>query len=770
LARNRAVAAEEDSPQDPLAHLPEALREQMASPPAEGEVLLTAQLDLDAEGMYADSYLALTAQALGHFCAADGEWSAEWMPLADVAEARLVEGLGVNSLRLLRGGKVVQEFRFTLRHAREAARLHRRLEKLIEGEAAEKAPEPEPHHTEPKKLRCPKCGRVIPPWSDFCPACMSRRKVLSRVLDFVAPYRWQAAAGVALAVAVTGASLVQPYLTKPMIDDGLGGVRKGSSGDYRVLVMYVCILAGLVAATAVGRGVQQRLMARLAARVARDVRNRLYSHLQKLSLSFFSRKQTGSLVSRVTSDSDRLWDFIAFTVVELAVSILTLAGVAAFLIGMHWRLALLVLLPVPVMIGLMMFFHNKMHRIFDRLIHRWHQMTSVVAGALPGVRVIKAFSQERREIGRFEGKNLRVYDEERTLIGVFTLFGPLMMLCTQIGTIIVWLVGGWWVIRDQVRGVSGDQAFTAGTLMAFTGFMMMFYRPIHMLAHMDRMFNRAAASAQRIFEVLDTEPSIFSRTGAKPAERLRGEIEFRNVSFSYDGVRKVLNDVSFRIAPGEMIGLAGPSGGGKTTTINLICRFYDVLEGRILLDGVDVRDYDIEQLRQRIGVVLQEPFLFHGTVAENVAYGKPGASLEEIITAAKAANAHDFIVGFPDGYDTVVGERGHTLSGGELQRVSIARAILNNPAILILDEATSSVDTETEKLIQEAMDRLVAERTTIAIAHRLSTLRKANRLIVLEKGELKEQGTHEELAGKPDGIYAKLLRMQAEAQSLIAIA
>jgi ATP-binding cassette subfamily B protein len=324
------------------------------------------------------------------------------------------------------------------------------------------------------------------------------------------------------------------------------------------------------------------------------------------------------------------------------------------------------------------------------------------------------------------------------------------------------------VIRDFSK--PPEQALmTVGTLIAFTGYMGMFYRPTHMVAHMDRMLNRAATSAQRIFDVLDTEPAIFSRTGAhKPAE-VRGQIELRNVSFSYDGIRRVLKNVDLNIAPGQMLGLAGPSGGGKTTMVNLICRFYDVLEGAILVDGVDVRDYDLSALRRRVGVVLQEPFLFHGTVAQNIAYGKRDATQDEIIGASKAANAHDFIVGFPDGYDTMVGERGQTLSGGERQRISIARAILNNPRILILDEATSNVDTETEKLIQEALDRLVKNRTTIAIAHRLSTLRRADWLVILEDGNLVEQGTHAQLATKQDGLYARLLTMQAESRSIMAI-
>ena len=306
-------------------------------------------------------------------------------------------------------------------------------------------------------------------------------------------------------------------------------------------------------------------------------------------------------------------------------------------------------------------------------------------------------------------------------------------------------------------------------LAAFTVFVGQFYSPIMELANSNRMVTRAATSAQRVFEVLDTPPDIFSRTGAFTKDRLDGRVEFRHVAFSYEGAQPALRDVSMTAEPGQMVGLAGPSGAGKSTLVNLICRFYDATDGQVLIDGVDIRDYDVHWLRRQVGVVLQEPYLFHGTVSDNIRYGNPDASHAQVIAAARAANAHDFVVGFPDGYDTMVGERGQSLSGGERQRISIARAILHDPRILILDEATSSVDTETERLIQQALDRLTNGRTTFAIAHRLSTLTAADKLVVLEKGRVAEEGTHAELVDKAGGVYAKLHQTQAEMAAVMAL-
>ncbi|MFW6061406.1 MAG: ABC transporter ATP-binding protein [Planctomycetota bacterium] len=751
------MISEPSTSHDEIQRLPDDLRERILAELRPEHVRICAGCDLGARGQYVDGYLVLTRSHLGHFVHSNGTWDERWHDMAHLTHAHLVEGLGLNMLRLISDGEAVAEYRCTLRHAKSLARIHRQMERDLTGEELHEqfAEEGE----EEKSVRCEKCGHVIPAWSERCPRCTSRRRILSRLLDYVKPYKGQAAAGLALAIVVTLSQLFIPYITRPLINQGLGKA-EGAEANYGLVVLYVGLMAVAFFGAAVGRMFQTRVIYRLGSNISRDLRGHIYGHLHSLSLSFFAKKQTGSLVSRVTHDTERVWRFIAFGLVDSITAMLMLVGVGVFMFITNARLAAWVLLPIPVMLGLMVYFHKKLHRVFRRLWHRFAQMTAVIGDALPGVRVIKAFGQEDREIGRFEDRSGAVYDEEMTFITTWSLFAPVMMFTSQLGLLIIWLLGGWWVVTGQME---------IGTLVPFLLYVGMFMRPIHMIAHLDQMLNRAATSAQRLFEILDTEPVIYSRHGAHRPERLEGRIELRNVSFSYDGIRKVLKNVSLTIEPGQMVGLAGPSGGGKTTMTNLICRFYDVLEGQILIDGKDVREYDVYELRQQVGVVLQEPFLFHGTVAENVAYGNPGATIDEIITAARAANAHDFIVGFPDGYDTMVGERGQSLSGGERQRISIARAILNDPAILILDEATSSVDTETEKLIQEALAHLTRSRTTIAIAHRLSTLRRADKLLVLDSGELIEEGTHDELATKPDGTYARLLRMQSELHSVMAI-
>jgi ATP-binding cassette subfamily B protein len=380
-------------------------------------------------------------------------------------------------------------------------------------------------------------------------------------------------------------------------------------------------------------------------------------------------------------------------------------------------------------------------------------MTSVLADTIPGIRVVKAFAQEDREIERFSAANEGVVVANNRVNSLWTFFWPLITFLNNLGVFVVWASGVWLIGSRQPD-------FNVGALTLFVWLSMKFYSKLEMMSRMVNASQRAAASAQRIFEILDRVSNVPEPARPVALDKLRGDLEFRHVGFRY-GNRKVIKDFSLKIAAGEMIGLVGHTGAGKSTLINLVCRFFDVAEGAILADGVDIRSYKVERYRRNVGIVLQDPFLFYGTISENIAYGRPEATREEIMTAARAARAHEFILQLPDGYDSIVGERGQSLSGGERQRISIARALLIDPRILILDEATSALDSTTERQIQEALQNLVRGRTTIAIAHRLSTLRQANRIMVIERGRLVEIGTHDELLAMK-GAYAELHRAQQE--------
>ena len=392
-------------------------------------------------------------------------------------------------------------------------------------------------------------------------------------------------------------------------------------------------------------------------------------------------------------------------------------------------------------------------------------ITAILADTIPGVKVVKAFAGERREIKRFNAASKDVFNYGMRTAKLSAVYRPLMGIATFAGGIIVRWFGGRAVVRRDMVG----SGLTLGTYTVFMGSIWRFLGPIQGLAHMNERIQRTAAAVERVFEILDATPEIADKKDSIDLGEIKGNIKFEDVTFSYDGEKNALEDISFEVKPGEMIGLSGPSGAGKSTLIGLVCRFYDVTGGTIYMDGHDIRDVKMDALREQIGVVLQEPFLFHGSIAENIAYGKPTATMEEVISSAKAANAHDFITEFPDGYDSQVGERGVNMSGGERQRISIARAILKNPRILILDEATSSVDTETEATIQEAVERLIQGRTTFAIAHRLSTLRRADRLLIQDNGHIDDMGTHQELL-EHGGLYKRLVNMQSDLSKIVAVA
>ncbi len=741
-----------------------------------------ALADVAPSGQFGQAWVVLGdgQLAIADLNGADGP-ELRLTPLESNVELEILEGVGSSRFRVVRDGKLAEELRFSQRQAKRFSQLLRRGQTHIRGQEQGEHPE-SPAGPEQEEKFCDKCGRLIPDWAEACPRCLQKRRILWRLLSFALPYKRWLIVGMGSALAVTLLQLVPPKLTQFLIDyvlqepkpghppqQGLlwtliGALGGKQGGAHRPDLLWP-LIAGLACIVILRVGFQYlRLnrLARLSELMTHDLRAAAFAHLQKLSLTFFNKKPTGHLISRITHDTDRLWDFVAFGIVELVMSSVVVVGIAVILFREEPILAALTMVPIPIGMVLTYFHTVAIRRFFHRLWTKWSRMTSVLSDAIPGVRVVKAFRQEDREVARFTGRSQAFVGDAMDLHAEWTTYWPKVMFLLSLGTLIIWAYAGPKIIK-------GSDSLTLGTFVMFLGYVWMFYGPIEQLGMMNRMFQRAATSAQRVFEVLDTQPTIYTKSSAVPKPRIAGSVTFEDVCFSYDGVKRVLEDVSFRVEAGQMIGLAGPSGGGKTTMVNLICRFYDVIEGRIRIDGVDVRDLDLHELRSQIGVVLQEPYLFRGTIAENIAYGNERVDMDTIITASKAANAHDFIVGFPDGYDTIVGERGQTLSGGERQRISIARAILNNPRILILDEATSSVDSKTEMKIQEAIDRLVEGRTTFAIAHRLSTLRKADRLIILDKGKIVEQGTHEELLGKEDGLYAKLHTTQAELQSMFAV-
>ncbi len=612
------------------------------------------------------------------------------------------------------------------------------------------------------RTRCEKCGKLLPEKNGICPACIRRLATLQRIASYLKPYKRHALLLVVVSLIQVGTALIPPILTRQIVDGVLVPKEGNTDSMSERLTLLGLLVLAMVGIRVLNWGLEWAhgwTVSWLGARMTADIRNRLYQQLELLSLQFYDKRQVGAVMSRVTRDAGRLQEFLVEGLPYLIINALMVIGILGILLRMHWLLALLILVPVPFMMGWGVIFWKRMRLYFNKWDQAWSDIMATVNETLSGIRVVKAFAQEAREIAAFGNRNKKIRQLAiRTEIN-WEIFFATTTLLTSFGILIVWFFGGQEVIND---------ALTIGTLLAFYAYMWMLYEPIEWFGQVNSWMTRAFTGAERIFEVIDTPAEAYKDPDAHPISDLRGEISFKNVTFGYDKSKPVLHEINLNVTPGEMVGLVGRSGVGKTTTVNLICRFYDVDQGIIEVDGVPIQKIRLEDLRSQIGIVPQEPFLFSGTVAENISYGKPGASFEEIMEAAIAANAHNFIVGKSDGYDTQVGERGGELSGGEKQRVAIARAILHDPKILILDEATSSVDVETEKQIQEAIARLTQGRTTFAIAHRLSTLRNADRLVILEGGRIVEIGTHNELMEKK-GIFYELVQLQQQTSEIIAV-
>jgi ATP-binding cassette, subfamily B, bacterial len=731
----------------------EGLSSQLAN---QENVLCTLAVDLNPELHFSKGLVALTGQRLLAFGQTSG-WSS-WDVVTPAGTP--VQGLrlrhfdhaGVGTLELHDEHSRLASWRFTLGANPQALRLVRLFTQYRTAAGSNAAL----GSADVEVAVCPECDLPLPPDSEECPACARELHtppstwVLLRLWRFAHPYRWQLLAGFLLTLASTAATLVPPYLTIPLMDDILIPFQNGQQIETSKVAW---LLGGLLAAAVLGWALnwaRTYILALVSERIGADLRTATFDHLLDLSLDYFGGKRTGDLMARIGSETDRICVFLSLHALDFATDVLMILMTAVILFSVNPWLALVTLLPLPFIAWMIHVVRDKLRTGFEKIDRVWSDVTNVLADTIPGIRVVKAFAQEKREAQRFREVNHHNLVVNDKLNKTWSLFTPSVSLLTEVGLLVVWAFGIWLIARQQI---------TVGVLTAFIAYIGRFYGRLDSMSRIVSVTQKAASGAKRIFDILDHVSNVPEPAQPVKIGALQGRIDMKGLGFRY-GNRSVIRGLDLQIEPGEMIGLVGHSGSGKSTLVNLICRFYDVSDGSIQVDGTDIRRFGVADYRRNIGLVLQEPFLFFGTIAENIAYGKPAATHAEIVGAARAAHAHEFILRLPQGYDSLVGERGQGLSGGERQRISIARALLINPRILILDEATSSVDTETEKEIQRALDNLVQGRTTIAIAHRLSTLRKADRLVVMDRGQVVEVGPHDELMAK-QGAYWRLYEAQA---------
>lgn len=705
-------------------------------------VKLCFESDMDITGHYEPQALVVTDERVLTLGPEQEEPLRE-VPLDEVALVKIKWHMGNGFLLLTTWDENVEMLRFSPSLSEPVEEFQEEFQEHLMSRLAWEEPdqhEEEVEHRDEEEdtadtnegaRRCPNCGQLLPRDRDICGACINKKRILGRILSYVKPYKSLIALSLLLTFFVAGIQATVPRLSRTLVDDAIRG---GNLSLLRGLVIALAAMLIVRAALAAGR---KLVVVRIAQNMVYDLRQEVYSHLQKLSMDFHDRQSTGRLISRVVSDTSRLQRFAVGRAQQFIVDVMILAIVLVWMLSYSVPLTLMLWFPLPLFYFLVRWYRNNVHKVLRKAWRLRAAMSGHLADTIPGIEMVKAFSQEKRSINQFNRLSNGYRGERVRATGLSAQFVAGFMVLTQIGTVLVYWFGG-------RATISGGQ-FTIGRLVMFIGWIAIMYAPVRRFARITERFERAATSAERVFEVLDSEVVVSDNADGEPLDDIKESIRFENVTFHYDSGPNVLKSISFEVDAGETVGIVGPSGSGKTTLIKLLCRFYEPTKGRIVIDGQDLAETKLTDFRRHLAIVGQKPILFRDSILENIRYGRPDASQEEVIKAARVANAHGFIMRFPEAYDTDAREQGNRFSGGERQRICIARAIVKDPELLILDEATSSVDTKNEKLIQDALDRLTENRTTFVIAHRLSTLRNADKIVMMKDGEILDVAPHEKL-------------------------
>ncbi len=657
-------------------------------------------------------------------------------------------------------------FRYTFRTASLCDAAAHFANSMAEGTTIEAAMEVLSATYEKQMAVCPRCGRALSAPGVQCINCEGKRHAVAKLGSYLLREKYILIISVILSIITTTLALCPPYLTQVLVDnilpDGMSGkpltsFYQWTMSPHDALIAIALGLIGVYVVQYVIGGIRSYMLRISGDRIVASLRNDVYEKAQHLPMRFYDKTSTGSVINRISGDTNTLREFMLRITQEVVVEFFRMIGIVVIMLVMDWRLTVYALFPVPIVVVGARIFSKKIAPYYRRIWRRWAAVSSVLTDTIPCIRVIKSFTNEKNAVKSFRNRNEEWYRTDISAGKILSVFPMVVNTFVCCGSVLIWSYGGG-------RVIAGDPTLTIGLLVSFISYSNMFYGPVNFFANLSDSYQNALSSAERIMDILDAEPEHDFGHG-KTLPEVKGRIEFRNVNFSFDRTKKVLKNINLTIEPGDVVGIVGTTGSGKSTLVNLLLRYYDHYTGDILLDGVNIRDLDMEFYRSSIGFVQQEPLMFHDTIYNNIAYGDEKYTVEQVIHAADVANAHEFIVRQPDGYDSMLGERGVGLSGGERQRISIARAVLKNPSLLVFDEATASVDSETEHLIQEAIERLIQNRTTIMIAHRLSTLSRANKIVVVDQGEIIECGPPEELLAAR-GKYYRLVEIQSMSDQL----